>query len=168
MMKKFTIKNLSVKRIACLLGMMLATAQADAQYCAATNTSSSSYYITNVSTTGGSANISNMGTNFTSGGYADYTSQYVTVLPGGTFTLTSSCGPSSSYTYMWNVFCDWNYDGDFSDPGENVYTMSSYVNSITTNITVPASTSLGNVRMRIRSAYISPAPPACGDARTRV
>lgn len=164
MMKNFTIKDISVRKVASLLGMMLlATSQVDAQYCAATNTSSSTYYITNVSTTGGSANISNMGTNFTSGGYADYTSQFVTVLPGGVFSLTSSCGPTSTYTYMWNVFCDWNYDGDFTDPGENVYTMSSYVNSITTNITVPASTALGNVRMRIRAAYISPAPPACGD-----
>ncbi|KAA5537451.1 T9SS type A sorting domain-containing protein [Taibaiella lutea] len=163
-MKNFTLKSKHLtKKVASLLGIaMLATTQVDAQYCAATNNSTSSYYITNVSTTGGSANISNMGTTFTAGGYADYTSQYVTVLPGGTFTLTSAAGPSG-YTYMWNVFCDWNYDGDFADAGENVYTISSYVNSITTTITVPAATSLGNVRMRIRAAYISPAPPACGD-----
>lgn len=161
-MRIFT-KNKLIPKLIAIFGISIGSVcqTANAQYCTATNTSTSSYYISSVTTTGGSTNISNTGTTFTATGYADYTSQFVTVLPGGSFTLASTAGPSG-YTYVWCVYCDWNYDGDFSDAGETVYTQGSYVTNISTAITVPASTALGNVRMRVRNSYYTPVPAACG------
>jgi PKD repeat protein len=165
-MRNFTkLKNDWSKKIGLLAGVALfATTQIDAQtYCTTSNTSTTTYYIASVTTTGGTTNISNAGTTFSSGGYADYSAtQIVTVLPGASFTLAAA-GQSSSYTYVWAVYCDWNQDGDFNDAGETVYTAGSYVWNISTSITVPASTPLGNVRMRVVDAYFSPIPTACGN-----
>src|SRR5690606_2062151 len=53
-------------------------------YCTPTNTYSTAYYISGVTTSGGIANINNTATGFS--GYTDYTSQFVSQLPGSNFT----------------------------------------------------------------------------------
>ena len=140
------------------LGFSRSTAQT---YCAASNTSSSSYYIASVTTTGGTTNISNTGTTFSAGGYGDYTAMTATTAQGSSMTLAATAGPSG-YTYVWGVWADWNHDGDFDDAGETVYTASSYVSSISTTFTIPLTAMSGMTRLRVRDAFISPVPPACG------
>src|SRR5690606_39221433 len=73
--------------------------------CTPTNTYSSSYYISGVTTTGGVANINNTPTDFSE--YTDYTSIFVSQFPGSNFTITAT-HPSSTYGY--NVWIDWNND----------------------------------------------------------
>jgi hypothetical protein len=127
-------------------------------YCTPTNTYSTSYYISGVTTAGGVANISNTGTGFSA--YTDYSSQFVSQFPGSSFSLTAT-HPSSTYGY--NVWVDWNNDGDFVDAGENVIS-TGYLSTPASlgTITVPPGQAPGNYRMRIRNAFLSNPAPACG------
>jgi hypothetical protein len=78
-------------------------------YCLPTNTFSNSYFISGVTTTGGVANINNSATGFSA--YTDYSTFFVSQFPGSNFSL-SATHPSSTYGY--NVWVDWNNDGDFA------------------------------------------------------
>jgi hypothetical protein len=164
-MKSFTtFRSAWLGKMGILLGVgLLAASQSKAQtYCASTDLTGGYYYISDVTTTGGTTNITNTGTTFSTNGYGDYTAMFVNALPGNTFTLNCTGGPGPWSSFHWAVYCDWNYDGDFNDPGETVYTDGNYDASITTDITVPPNTALGNVRMRIiNSGYTAITP--CGD-----
>jgi hypothetical protein len=166
MKKNYKFRSLFRKTLsAAFLGTTLMAAvgnEAFAQYCTPSNASSPTYYINSVVTTGGVTNISNSGTTFSTAGYGDYSAMTATTTQGATMTLTSTAGPTSTYTYVWGVWADWNHDFDFDDPGETIYTQSSYYNSITTTFTIPASAASGLTRLRIRNAYFSPIPGACG------
>jgi GEVED domain-containing protein/fibronectin type III domain protein len=131
-------------------------------YCTANNSTNTTYYISGVSSTGGTANFTNTGTGFTAGGYIDYTAtQAVSQNAGLGFSLTAT-HPSSTYGY--SVWVDWNNDGDFIDAGESVLT-TGYLSSPASlgTVTIPAGTPAGNYRMRVRNAYLSNPAPACGD-----
>ena len=167
MNKNYSFRSL-IKKVAVQAGLgvlllgALNTEVSAQSYCTSTNTSTSSYYITNVTTSGGITNITNTGTGFGASGYSDYTAMTAVVIPGGSFTVNAAGGPSSSYTYMWAIWCDWNHDFDFDDPGETMYTYgSTYINAIAATFTIPP-TATGSTRMRIRGTYISPTPLACG------
>jgi hypothetical protein len=127
-------------------------------YCTPTNTYSTSYYISGVTTAGGLANISNTPTGFSA--YTNYSAQFVSQFPGSTFSITAT-HPSSTYGY--NVWVDWNNDTDFNDAGENVIS-TGYLSTPASlgNITIPLGQAAGNYRMRIRNAYLSNPAPACG------
>ncbi|MGJ8590926.1 MAG: GEVED domain-containing protein [Aquaticitalea sp.] len=127
-------------------------------YCTPTNTYSTAYYISGVTTSGGLANINNTPTGFSA--YTDYTSFFVRSFPGGDFTITAT-HPSSTYGY--SVWIDWNNDGDFIDAGENVISTAYLATPATLpQITIPGGQALGNYRMRIRNAYLSNPAPVCG------
>lgn len=131
-------------------------------YCVANNSTNTTYYISGVTTTGGSANFSNTGTGFSAGGYINYSATYsVSQNAGLGFTITAT-HPSSTYGY--SVWVDWNNDNDFADAGENVI-ITNYLSSPAAvgTVTIPAGTPAGNYRMRIRNAYLSNPAPACGD-----
>lgn len=111
------------------------------------------YWIDSVSTTGGTVNISNMGTGVAPTGYMDYSATHeVAVDTGGSFTLTVSNqnGASPGIT----VWIDWNQNGSF-ESSEQVYTTttgtSSSMNTYTIPIQVPSGTQPGSTRMRIRN-----------------
>jgi hypothetical protein len=166
MKKNYTGKFFWNKKVMCLalaisLGLGFSERSTAQTYCTPSNTSSSSYYIASVTTTGGTTNISNTGTTFSSGGYGNYTAMTATTAQGNSMTLSATAGPAG-YTYVWAVWADWNHDGDFDDAGETIYTASSYVSSITTTFTIPVTALSGNTRLRVRDAFISPVPPACG------
>ena len=129
-----------------------------ATYCTPTNTYSTSYYISGVTTSGGIANINNTPTGFSA--YTNYTSLFVSQIAGSSFSLNAS-HPSSTYGY--NVWIDWNNDLDFNDAGENVLS-TGYLSSPASigTITIPLGQAVGNYRMRIRNAYLSNPAPACG------
>ncbi len=123
---------------------------------------STTYYISEFSTTGGVTNISNASGDFAAGGYGDYTAQSVSQIAGGgvDFSITINGGS----TYGINIWVDWNNDLDFADAGESVYTSGVYVSAAphTGSFTVPPGTAVGNYRMRVREDYLSSNPTACG------
>lgn len=129
-----------------------------ASYCTPTNTYSTSYYISGVTTTGGIANINNTPTAFSA--YTNYSSLFVSQVAGSNFSLNAT-HPSSTYGY--SVWIDWNNDSDFNDAGENVLS-TGYLNTPASlgTITIPPAQPVGNYRMRIRNAYLSNPAPACG------
>lgn len=129
-----------------------------APYCTPTNTYSTSYYITNVTSTGGVANFNNNSAGFAA--YSNFSAQFVSQYPGASFSLTAS-HPTSTYGY--NVWVDWNNDNDFNDFGENVIS-TGYLSTPASlgAITIPTGQAPGNYRMRIRNAYLSNPAPACG------
>ncbi|WP_329805753.1 GEVED domain-containing protein [Flavobacterium facile] len=127
-------------------------------YCAATNTASTSYYITNVTSTGGVANFNNSSAAFAA--YSNFSAQFVSQFPGANFSL-SATHPTSTYGY--NVWVDWNNDTDFNDAGENVLS-TGYLSTPASlgSVTIPLGQAAGDYRMRIRNAYLSNPAPACG------
>jgi hypothetical protein len=128
-------------------------------YCAPTNTSSTSYYISGVTTTGGVANINNTPTGFSA--YTNYSAQFVSQYAGSNFSI-SATHPSSTYGY--NVWIDWNNDTDFNDAGENVIS-TGYLSTPASlgSVAIPLGQTAGDYRMRIRNAYLSNPAPACGE-----
>ena len=127
------------------------------QYCTV-GTTSSSYWITEVNTTGGFTNISNT-TGYSAGGYGDFTAQAVNQSAGLSFDFTVN---TSSGTHGINIWVDWNNDFDFNDVGEDVYASGAYVTSATGTITIPGATATGNYRMRVVANWSSTNPAACG------
>lgn len=127
-------------------------------YCAS-NSSGSSYYVNNFSTSGGTANITNNGSGLSSGGYGNFTAQSVSQVASGSISFsTAITGGSSGF----NIWVDWNNDLDFNDAGEKVYASGAYVSSATGTFTVPTGTSVGNHRMRIITDGFSSDPSVCG------
>lgn len=124
------------------------------------STSSSTYWISNFSTTGGNTlNITN-NTTYSAGGYGNYTATgIVNQYAGINFNFSSTL---SSGTHGVNIWVDWNRDYDFDDAGEKVYASSSYVSSASGSITIPAGTAAGDYRMRIVANYNSTNPSSCG------
>jgi GEVED domain len=120
---------------------------------------SGSYWINNVSTTGGYSNINNP-TTFSVGGYGNYFPiQTVNQSAGG--TINFNVGMSSG-THGINVYVDWNNDFDFSDAGEKVYASGAiYVASAAGSFAIPGAQANGSYRMRVVAHFLNTDPPAC-------
>ncbi|HMN04973.1 MAG TPA: GEVED domain-containing protein [Flavobacteriales bacterium] len=127
-------------------------------YCPAGGTTNTRY-IESFSTTGGITNITNTGTGFSTGGYADYTAQAVTVVEGGSFGVQMVGGNAN--TYRWSIWVDWNNDMQFANPGERMFFVGSYTNAPSGTITVPGNVAPGNYRMRVRNNWLND-PTPCG------
>ncbi len=84
-------------------------------------------------------------------GYQDYTSQSTTMQIGLNYaaTITVATPYTTDQILIW---IDWNKNGNFTDPGENVYVSSGIFASphTTANFTPPVGTPTGSTRMRIR------------------
>ncbi|KGO84611.1 hypothetical protein Q765_20655 [Flavobacterium rivuli WB 3.3-2 = DSM 21788] len=131
-------------------------------YCLPTNTNSTEYYISSISTRGAETNLSNTSTGFSA--YSDFTAtQSLSTYAGGSFVITATT-PNPSDTYLYNVWIDWNSNYDFTDNGERVIN-SGYLTSPATlaSITVPLGTPVGSYRMRIRNAHLGVLNSPCGD-----
>lgn len=98
--------------------------------------------------------------------HEDYTTKVATVEQSKTYSITLQGNTTGTYYDRFIVFIDWNKDGDFADAGETLFgtnaTMLQLYNStgidgktVTANITIPATATLGNTRMRIKKNYIS-------------
>lgn len=99
------------------------------------------------------------------GGYYDGTAITTDVNPGATYAFTySHANPVGGYTEHWNVFADWNMDGDFYDADENIFSTTTYTTvNYTTNITIPPTAIPGTVRLRIcMESGLYPFPLSCG------
>ena len=115
-------------------------------YCAAGSSNTSYEYISKVSI-GTISQSSLVGL----AGYQDFTTQATTMQIGTNYSATITVGnPYSSDQIL--IWVDWNNNGNFTDPGENVYASSgTFVNPTTsTNFTPPVGAVIGKTRMRIR------------------
>lgn len=127
-------------------------------YCTFGSTTST-YWISNFSTTGGSTNI-NRNSTYSAGGYGNYSAtDIVTQILGQSFNFSTTL---NSGTHGVNIYVDWNNDLDFNDAGELVYASGAYVSSTTGTITIPGGTTVGNHRMRVVANYLDTNPSACG------
>tara|TARA_B100000683_G_scaffold121597_1_gene119467 strand:- start:1131 stop:6497 length:5367 start_codon:yes stop_codon:yes gene_type:complete len=127
-------------------------------YCNSEPGSSSYSNIDEVKLFGDNYNIDNNTTGICDQ-YEDYTStMYADITEGQSYTIDITLGDCSNLNYSsgGKVFIDWNIDGDFNDPGEEVGSIPYGVNSSASiPITVPYSGVAGATRMRVVSQYIS-------------
>ncbi len=85
------------------------------------------------------------------GGYSDFTYLSVSMTEGNTYSFTLSAAFSGLPHFVyWNVWIDFNADGDFTDTGENIVHYSSdQVGWESHSFTVPITAATGNTKMRV-------------------
>src|SRR5690606_15234054 len=93
-------------------------------YCSPT-TVYNSYYINDFYTTGAIINVSNMGSGYSTNGYGNFTAITPNVAQIRTGSVTFNANYTGS-TFGTKVWVDWNQNGSFADPGEQVYVSSLY------------------------------------------
>jgi PKD repeat protein len=116
--------------------------------CSSSSSNASEEWISNVSfntinnNSGGSA------------GYQDFTAISTTVKPGSVYNLSASCGSTGSWAEHCLAFFDWNHDCDFTDAGES-FDLGQVTGpgTMNANITIPAGTADGLIRMRVSLKY---------------
>jgi len=127
-------------------------------YCLPVNTTSTSYYISGITTTGGETNITNTGTGFS--GYTNYSAtNSVSTYAGGSFAITAT---HPSGTYIYGVWVDWNNDYEFTQNERSIFSGALRSPAALGNVIVPAGTAVGQYRMRIRNANQG-SPSPCAD-----
>jgi PKD repeat protein len=110
-------------------------------YCSSQGNNSSYEWISNVQF-GSFTNSSG------AAGYTDFTGQLVSMDAGSSVSVSLTPGFSSStYTEYWKVWIDYNKNGDFTDPGEEVYSGVS-TGTVSGSFSVPAGAT-GTTRMRV-------------------
>jgi subtilisin-like proprotein convertase family protein len=96
-------------------------------------------------------------------GYEDFSAITTTAFSGATMPIrvTLSGAFAADVVLVW---IDLNNDFDFTDPGELLYTSAAGVGPHNGSITIPASTTPGNKRMRIRmhDSSLGPNSTSCG------
>jgi hypothetical protein len=121
-------------------------------------------YVNSFSTTGGSTNITNSGTgcgNSTTG-YSNYTTMIHTGTTGSLVNFSMTINPTWSEAVK--IWVDWNNNGNLEETGELVFNPASTYpggSTITGNFTIPAATTSGNKRMRIRLYYANTTYGSC-------
>ena len=127
-------------------------------YCLAGSSSATSF-INDLTTTGGTSNISNLASGYSTGGYGDFTAQKVTQVQGGAITVTGvyySAADDGAAIYV-----DFN-DNLIFETAEKVYSSAAYQTGLSATFTVPVLAPAGNHRMRIVIDYNSINPASCG------
>lgn len=133
-------------------------------YCLPSSTSSESY-IKSFSTTGGTTNISNLLSGYTTGGYQNnYATATVSQYATGTINFSTQIVGPTVGTAIW---VDWNNDFVFDNATERVFVTTDYGDDQTGSFIVPSGTALGDYRMRVRIDYNSSSPSACSNANLR-
>ncbi|WP_178989974.1 fibronectin type III domain-containing protein [Winogradskyella schleiferi] len=126
-------------------------------YCTPSSTNTSRY-IDDFSTTGGTANITNNNSGFSTDGYGDFTSNFVTQEAGLDIDFTANF---QGGTHGFGIWVDFNDDGDFTDTGEEVYLSGFYGDPISDTFTIPNGTALGSYRLRIVADWNDTTPSSC-------
>ncbi len=89
-------------------------------------------------------------------GYGNYTNLTVNVKKGSAYpmTFTAAYPTGTIYEVNWNVYIDYNQDGDFYDANELAATcVSSTTSAISRFIAIPSNALTGNTLMRIQMFY---------------
>ena len=130
-------------------------------YCSSSPGSNTFSNIENIQLIGDSFSIINNTTNLCDQ-YEDYTTtHFADLTEGQVYTIDVDLGVCNSgnitnYPSGAKVFIDWNIDGDFTDPGEEVGSIANGIAvSASLNITVPFTGFYGPTRMRIVSQFQS-------------
>jgi hypothetical protein len=102
-------------------------------------------------------------TDYTVGGYADYTFLSTAMSPGTGYPITVTNDLSHSYSDdKLGIWVDWNHDNDFDDDGEAIIVSGNpQQGQYWATITPPESAVLGNTRMRFRIVW-NQIPAPCG------
>lgn len=133
------------------------------RYCISTGVPTPNVYFTNFTTTSGSTNINNTSA-YSANGYGDFTSQILTKNQAGTVNFTTKINGIGIGAGV-GIYVDWNNNGNFSDPGEFVFSTNGYAyKNVTGNFAIPAGANLGNKRMRVVVNFNSQNPAACNTA----
>lgn len=115
-------------------------------------------YISNFSTSGGSTNISNLNSGFSTGGYGDfYATHTATQFAGGSLNFTETYVGGNQGFSIW---VDLNNNGVF-ETSERLYNAGTTANGFTGTITIPFGTPIGDYRMRIRAWWNNVNPDPC-------
>ena len=95
-------------------------------------------------------------------GYEDFTAIATTVTSGSAYTITvTPAWTSTAYPEGYAVFIDYNQNGVFTDAGETVWSnAASTTTPVSGSITIPATATLGNTRMRVSMKY-NGVPTSC-------
>lgn len=95
------------------------------------------------------------------GGYADFTSLSTDLLTfyKYPYTLTPGFAGGFSYTETWNVWIDFNQDGDFDDAGELIIGPTPSPTPVSGFIKIPGNAVPGSARMRISMSFGAGAGP---------
>ncbi|WP_234859272.1 S8 family serine peptidase [Aquimarina aquimarini] len=131
------------------------TTDVQLNYCNSNGQNTSDEYISNVKL--GTINkTSGAGT----GGYSDFTAESTTLASSNTITITPTW-TGTTYSEGYSVWIDYNQDGDFADPGEQVWSKApSKTTPVSGTFNVPATAKTGNTRMRVSMKY-NAVPTSC-------
>ncbi|HEX8327106.1 MAG TPA: GEVED domain-containing protein [Hymenobacter sp.] len=144
---------------------------AEITYCAAAFTGSNCgptglpIYLDDVQVLQGTTPVlSNVGSGC--GTYSSFIGNGGTVRPAGTYTLRTrvpTLPDGSFYTQVIYAWADFNHNGSFADPGEQLCQIRPTYNVLTTTFTVPATAKNGWTRLRVRtqSDFYATLPDAC-------
>ena len=100
--------------------------------------------------------------NANSGGYGDYTDLVLNVDTGDVVTVALTPGYKRRvYDEYWRIWADWNYDGDFNDPGEKVFEQKGK-NVQTGSFTIPVHVDVNELGLRVSMRWKRYAP-SCGN-----
>jgi endonuclease I len=88
-------------------------------------------------------------------GYANFTAISTTVNAGTIYPVTIyPAWSGNTFNEAYNIWIDFNHDGDFIDAGEAVYSISkNKLTSISGSITIPTTALSGTTRMRVTLKY---------------
>ncbi|MGF7140909.1 GEVED domain-containing protein [Roseimarinus sediminis] len=118
-------------------------------YCDAGNTGYNTRYIDGVTI----GDITTTSTGWSTNGYGDYTGSSTSLIQGETNVSISINFVDGGYGYDIGIWIDWNQDGDFDDPSENVICGENASSPQNYTFDVPSGATLGTTRMRIRLSY---------------
>lgn len=99
------------------------------------------------------------------GGYGDYTHLSANVAQGTSYTATVSAGyKRRTYTEYWNVWIDFNIDGDFTSDEIILQGTVSDGSIYTSTVDIPSTAIIGQTRMRVAMSD-GGYPSSCGSFR---
>lgn len=147
--------------------VLLSACASTAQYCVSNLSGGcgSGDYINSFSTTGGSTNISTTNTGCNSGNNSGFSYNFTQIHTGAAgSTVGFSLQNNPAVVEACKIWVDWNSDFDFVDAGEEVYsTTLAAGQTVTGSFIIPAATTGGSKRLRVRCVYNPPAPiEPCG------
>jgi hypothetical protein len=138
----------------------VSAAGAPPSYCASNGNSTADEYIGRVqlNTINNSSGIGTTGT-----GYSDFTAINTDLDLNGNYTITiTPTWTGTAYPEGYSVWIDYNQNGDFTDPGEQIFTAGPTTTSpVSGSFTVPATALIGSTRMRISMSW-NAIPNSCG------
>ncbi len=141
------------------LNLTIGSATLPSGYCGITAGTSSASYFNSFSTTGGTSNITNSASGYSTNGYGDFTSLKVVADRNASITFNTSLVGTTVGVALW---VDWNQNGTF-ETSERMYQTTGYSSTATASFTVPVTASYGVTRMRILMDYNTGSPSnPCG------